>query len=151
MVSAETLLSYPYWKVPFTVHTDASDKQLCAVIIQNNKPIALFSIILSKPQHKYTTTEKELLTIVECLNQFQVILFVYEINVFSYHNNLIYTTTLSESQRVMWWRLFIEEFGRNIQNIAGVGSILSYTLSILTSTSSNKYKSCTRKDQCYTN
>ena len=37
MVSAETLLSYPYWKIPFTVHTDASEKQLCAVISQNNK------------------------------------------------------------------------------------------------------------------
>ena len=27
MVSAETLTSYPYWKLPFKVHTDASDKQ----------------------------------------------------------------------------------------------------------------------------
>ena len=26
MVSTETLLSYPRWKLPFTVHTDDSDK-----------------------------------------------------------------------------------------------------------------------------
>ena len=26
MVSAETLFSYPDWKIPFTLHTDASDK-----------------------------------------------------------------------------------------------------------------------------
>ena len=26
MVSAETLLSYPYWTIPFTVHTYASEK-----------------------------------------------------------------------------------------------------------------------------
>ena len=25
MVSTETLLSYPDWKIPFTVHTDASE------------------------------------------------------------------------------------------------------------------------------
>ena len=37
MVSAETLLNYPDWKIPFTVHTDAPDKQLGAVISQNNK------------------------------------------------------------------------------------------------------------------
>ena len=70
MVSAETLLSYPYWKLPFTFHNDAYDKQLCAFISQNNKPIDLFSIRLSKPQRNYTTNEKELLAIVECLKQF---------------------------------------------------------------------------------
>ena len=39
MVSAETLLNFPDWEIPFIVHIDASDKQLSAVIIQNNKPI----------------------------------------------------------------------------------------------------------------
>ena len=42
MVSAETLLGYPYWKINFTVHTNVSDKQLDAVISQNNKPITFF-------------------------------------------------------------------------------------------------------------
>ena len=32
MVSADMLLSYPDWKIPFTVHTNASDKQVGAVI-----------------------------------------------------------------------------------------------------------------------
>ena len=35
VVSAETLLYYPDWKLPFTFHTDAFDKQLGAVISQN--------------------------------------------------------------------------------------------------------------------
>ena len=94
-VSSETLLSYPYWKLPFTVYTDASDKQLISVIRQNNKPIAFFSKKLSKPHRNYTTTYKELLAIVECLKQFREILFGYEINVFSYHKNLVYAATLS--------------------------------------------------------
>ena len=40
MVSEETILNYPDWTVvPFLdVHTEASDKQLGAVISQNNKP-----------------------------------------------------------------------------------------------------------------
>ena len=67
MVSLETLLSYTDCNLPFTVHTDASDKQLGAVISKNKKPIDLFSRKLINPQRNYTTTKKELLAIVECL------------------------------------------------------------------------------------
>ena len=116
MVSTENLLSQPYWKIPFTVHTDASDKHLGAVIIQNNKPIELFSRGIIKPQRKYTIIEKEVLSVVECLNQLPGILFRYEINVFLYNKNLVYATTLSESQRVMHWGLIIEYFGLNIKH-----------------------------------
>ena len=85
MASAENLLSFPYWTIHFMVHTDASDKQLGAVISYNNKPIAFLSRRPIKPQRNYTTTKKELLAIVECLKQFRVILIGYEINIFSYH------------------------------------------------------------------
>ena len=95
MVSAETLLSYPGWKLTFTVHTDDSYKYLGAVIIHNHKPIAFFSGKLRKPQRNYTTTEKELIAIVERLKQFRGIIFGYEINVFSYDKNLFYAVTLS--------------------------------------------------------
>ena len=43
IVQTETLLTYPDWAIPFTIHTDTSDYQLGAVISQNNKPIAFFS------------------------------------------------------------------------------------------------------------
>ena len=39
MVSAETLLNYPDWKINCTVNTDASDKQLGVIISHINKPI----------------------------------------------------------------------------------------------------------------
>ena len=57
MVSDETLLRYPDWKLLLTVHTDASYKQLGAVISQSNKPIDFFSRKLSNPQRTYTKTE----------------------------------------------------------------------------------------------
>ena len=148
MVSTETLLIYPYCKLLFTVRTDASVKQLGAVISHNNKPISFFYIRLSKPQRKYTTTEKEFLTIVECLKQFRGIISGYEINVFSDHKNLVYAVTLSESQRVMRWRLILGEVGPNIQQIAGVDNLVADTLSILTSTPSDRYEPCTMKAQC---
>ena len=87
------MLSYTDWKILFTVNTDASDKQLGAVISHNNKEIELFSRRLSEPQYKYTTTNKELLAVVECLNQFRRILFGYEINAFLDRKNMVYATT----------------------------------------------------------
>ena len=65
MVSSDILLSYPDWKINFMVHTYASDKQLGDVISHNNKPIELFSRILSNPQHNHNTKDKELIPIVK--------------------------------------------------------------------------------------
>ena len=42
MVSADNLLCYLESNFPFMLHTVASDKQLCAIISYNNKPIVLF-------------------------------------------------------------------------------------------------------------
>ena len=65
--------------------------------------------------------------------------------------NLVHAATLSEFQRVMLWRLILEEFGPNIQHISGVDNILDDTLSRLPCTPSNKYDPWTRKDQCSAN
>ena len=138
MISEEILLNYPDWSKPFVVHTDASDKQLGAVISQDDKPIAFFSRRLSKSQRNYTTTEKELLSIVECLKQFRNILFGYEIHVYSDHKNLVYEATLSESQRVMRWRFLLEEFGPHIHHIAGIDNIVANTLSRLKCTNTEE-------------
>ena len=53
MVSTKMLLNYTYCTIPFTVHIIASDKQLCAVISQNNKNIAFFVEYLAS--HSVTT------------------------------------------------------------------------------------------------
>ena len=151
MVSAETLISYPYWKLPFTVHTNAYDKQLGDVISKNRKPIDFFYRKLRKPQRNYTTNEKEILAIVECLKQLRVIIFGYKINLFSDHKNLVYAATLGESQRVMRWQLILKEFGPNIQHIYGVENKVADKLSRLTSTPNEKYYPCKSKHKCHAN
>ena len=137
--------------MPFIFHTDASYKQVGSVISHNRKPIAFLSRKLIKLQRNYTKTEKELFVIVECLKQFRGIIFGYVINIFSDHDNMIYAATLSEYQRVIRWRLIIEEFGNNIQHIAGVDNIVADTLNILLSAPSEKYGPCTSKAQCSAN
>ena len=75
IISKETLLSFPDFSKPFVIHTDASHTQLGAVISQNDKPIAFYSRKLNPAQTRYTTTERELLSIVETLKNFFKILF----------------------------------------------------------------------------
>ena len=94
MVPTKVLLSYKDWTITFMVNTDASDKKLGDVISQNNKPITLFYRIPRKPQCGYTTTEKEILAIFECLEKFREILCGYEINVFSYHKKMVHAAIL---------------------------------------------------------
>ena len=67
LISKETILTYPDFSKKFTIHTDASDVQMGAVIMQEGKPLAFYSQKLSKAQLDYTMTEKELLSIVETL------------------------------------------------------------------------------------
>ena len=77
----------------------------------------------------------------ECSKQFRNILFGYEIHVYSDHKNLIYKVTLSASQRVMHWRLLLEEFGPHIHQIAGVDNIVADTLSRVKSSNVGEDKS----------
>ena len=68
-------------------------------------------------------TEKELLSIVKCVQEFRNILLGYEIWVYSDHKNLVHAATISQSQRVMRWRLILEEFGPDIKHISGEDNV----------------------------
>jgi hypothetical protein len=63
-VSKETLLAFPDFEKEFHVNTDASSKQLGALIMQEGKPLAFYSRKLNSAQKSYTTGEQELLNIV---------------------------------------------------------------------------------------
>ena len=64
---------------------------------------------------------------------------------------MVYSENLSESQRVMLWRLIIKYFGSNIRYIDLFDNILDDEISRLMYTSVNKYKHITMKAQCCTN
>ena len=67
IISRETLLAFPNFNKEFHIYTDASDSQLGAVIMQDNKPLAFYIRKLNSAQKRYTTGEQELLSIVENL------------------------------------------------------------------------------------
>ena len=117
LVARETILSYPQFDKEFHIHTDASKTQLGAVISQEGKPIAFYSRKLSPAQTSYTTTEQELLSIVEVLKEFRNILLGQQIVIHTDHKNLTYKKF--NLDRVMRWRLFIEEYSPDIRYIKG--------------------------------
>ena len=129
IMSRETLLAYPNFNIPFKIHTDASHTQLGAVILQENRPIAFYSRKLNPAQTRYTTTERELLSIVETLKEFRNILLGQQIKVFTDHKNLIYKKFNTE--RVMRWRLLLEEFSPEITYIKGPHNVVADALSRL--------------------
>jgi len=128
-MSREVLLAYPQFDKPFIIHTDASHTQLGSVISQDNKPIAFYSRKLSPTQTRYTTTERELLAIVETLKEFKNILLGQEIIIYTDHQNLVAKNCTIE--RVLRWRLLIEEFNPQMHYLPGHNNIVADTLSRL--------------------
>jgi len=102
------LSAYPNFDKEFHIHTDASKTQLGAVISQEGRPIAFYSRKLSPTQTRYTTTERELLAIVETLKEFKNILLGQQITIFTDHKKII--SENSQIERVLRWRLLIEGF-----------------------------------------
>ena len=131
LIAKETLLTYPNFKKPFEIHTDASKVQLgiYACISQEGRPVAFYSRKLNPAQTRYTTTERELLSIVETLKEFRNILLGQQIVVHTDHANLTYKHF--NSDRVMRWRLFIEEYSPDLQYIKGENNVVADALSRL--------------------
>ena len=91
--------------------------QIGPVISQEGKPTAFYSQKMNTAQQNYTTTEKELLSIVASLKEFRNILLGYQISVYTDHKNLTYT--FFNTERIMRWRLILEEFGPELKYIKG--------------------------------
>ena len=117
IMARETLLAYPDFSKPFDIHTDASNTQLGACISQEGKPIAFYSRKLNPAQTRYTTTEQELLSIVETLKEFRTILLGQELNIHTDHKNLIHNCFTTD--RVLRWRLYLEEYTPKLHYIEG--------------------------------
>ncbi len=82
-------MAYPDYSKVFKIYTDASRKQLGAVITQENRPIAFFSQKLSTMQRKYSVAKIKVLAVVETLKDFEGMLWGQSIKVYADQANLI--------------------------------------------------------------
>ena len=129
VISKETLLAFPDFNKEFHVYTDASNTQLGAVIMQDNKPLAFYSRKMTNTQKRYTTGEQELLSIVETLKEFKNILFGQKLIVHTDHKNIVYGNLSND--RLIRWRLLLEEFGAEFRHVAGIDNTVADALSRL--------------------
>jgi len=119
-IARDVVLVYSDYSEVFKIYTDASSKQLGAVITQKNRPIAFFSRKLTAAQHKYSVTKIELLAIVETLKEFKEMLWGQPVKVYTDHKNLMRDAQGLTSDRVYRWRLLLEEYGPEIVYIKGI-------------------------------
>ena len=129
VMAKETLLHYPDFNKEFEIHTDASLTQIGTVITQDGKPVAFFSRKLKDGQHNYTTTECELLAIVETLKEFRTILLGQKLKIFIDHKNLTFSNF--NTKCVMQWKMVLEEYNPELVYIKGPDNIVADALSRL--------------------
>ena len=67
-VSSEPILKLPDFDMPFEVQTDASDRALGGVLVQDGHPIAFESRKLKDAEQRYSAHEKEMAAVVHCLD-----------------------------------------------------------------------------------
>ena len=72
---------------------------------------------MNSAQQNYTTTETELLSIVAYFKEFHNTVLGHQITVYTDHKNLTYI--YFNTERVIGWRLILEEFGPELKYIKG--------------------------------
>jgi hypothetical protein len=103
-------LCYPDFNKPnlFHLDTDASDHQLREIIMEDKKPLSIYSRKLNAAQRLYTTTERDLLSAIETCKEYKNILIEYQkliIVSMDKNNNF---NGLKASDHVLRFLLFLE-------------------------------------------
>lgn len=129
MISAP-VLALPDFTLPFTLETDASGQGLGAVLMQQGKPLAYYSLVLCPKNCLLSTYEKEALAIIEALKKWRHYLVGHQLIIKTDHQSLKFMTdqkvTGKIQQKLM---LKLLEFDFQIEYKKGKENIVADALS----------------------
>ena len=118
------ILSFPRFDVEFILTTDASDRELGAVLSQKyggrEHVVAYASRALHKAEHNYSTIEKEALALVWAVGHFRPYLFGRSFVLITDHCPLTWLKSIKEPRgRLARWLLYLSEYNWSIQHKPG--------------------------------
>ena len=130
------ILKAPDFNKPFLLAVDASDYGVGAVLSQveegEESPVAYFSKKMSEAQRKYSTVEKEVLSLIMALDHFEIYLSNNPsmLTVKTDHNPIVFINKFkNKNRRLMRWSLILQEWNLDIQHVPGKLNIVPDTLS----------------------
>ena len=137
MLSCTPILMAPDFSKAFKLAIDASDIGVGGVLIQEDDqgidhPVSFFSKKLNCHQQKYSTIEKETLALVLALQHFEVYVTAgqFPLKVFTDHNPLTFLGKMkNKNQRLLRWRLFLQEYDLDVYHIPGKQNVVADALS----------------------
>ncbi len=135
------LCSHPVLKAPdftkrFKLACDASGFALGSALLQEDDdgvdhPVAYYSKKFTAAQSRYSTVEKELLSIIMSLKHFNYYLLPNStVVIFSDHKPLQYLKSFNmKNQRLTRWSLYLQNFNISIVHVKGINNVLADYLS----------------------
>ena len=127
-IDDHTKLVPPKFNEPMRIQTDASDRGVGGIILQDHGIIAIFSKKLDKTQERYTVMEKEMFSIFLIFKKYRHILYNCDNTIETDNKNLIHES-LNESNRIKNWREKLTEFNIKWRHLKGSKNILADDLS----------------------
>nr|GEY82088.1 reverse transcriptase domain-containing protein [Tanacetum cinerariifolium] len=130
------ILIAPDWDLPFELMCDASDFAIGAVLGQRKnkhfQPIHYASKTMIEAQTHYTTTEKELLSIVYAFEKFRSYLVLSKSIVYKDHSTIKYLFAKKDAKaRLMRWILLLQEFDIDVRDKKGAENLAADHISRL--------------------
>lgn len=131
-----TLLAHPIENAAITLHVDASNDAVGAVIHQiineQLQPLAFYSKRMTETQKRYSAYDRELLAVYQAVKHFRFMLEGREFTIYTDHKPLTFAfhqKPEKSSPRQVRHLDFIGQFSTDIRHVKGIENIVADTLS----------------------